>query len=290
MISRPRLLTPALLALVVGAWATDAVAAQAPREVTGQPPLLASNVPDETEGVGVTDRSGVSVPKGMVFRNHANESFELDSVFDGKRPVLLTFNYAACPKLCAYQLSGLVETLSELDSWPVGEKVHVVTVGLDPDETDAEASAFRARLLAEYGKDSAKTGWHFVRGSDEQVKQLAEQVGFGYRYDERRDLYSHAAVAVLLTPEGKVSRYLQGISFEPANLRLSLADTAAGELRSFVEEIALLCFSYDPAAGGFVGEAWNITRGILGFLALLLIGLIVWMARIERRNKPGSAA
>ena len=282
-------LTAALLALATGG-ALHAADAQALPRSTGQPPLLADVQPVETEGVGITDRSGAPVPSGMVFRDHAGTEFALDSVFDGKRPVLLTFNYAACPKLCSYQLSGLVTALGELDSWTIGDKFHMVTVGLDPAESDEAAQAFRARILAEYDREEAREGWRFVRGSDADVRRLADAVGFGYKYDERRGLYSHAPVAVLLTPDGKVSRYLQGISFESANLRLSLADTAAGELRSFIEEIALLCFSFDPAAGGFVAEAWDITRGILVFLALLLATLIVWLLRIERRNNPRTAA
>lgn len=283
-----RTLAAALLALTVGTASAEAQAP--PTRPSGSPPLVASRQPVETEGVGVTDRTGAEVPDGMHFTGHDGTDFALDSVFDGKRPVLLTFNYAACPKLCSYQLSGLVATLKELDSWTVGDKVHMVTVGLDPDETAEDAAAFRSRVLADYGAPEASQGWHFVRGPEADVRKLADAVGFGYRYDERRDLWSHAAVAVLLTPDGKVARYLQGISFKPANLRLSLAETADGELRSFVEEVALLCFSYDPAAGGFVAQAWDITRGILAFLALLLIGLIVWMVRLERRHKPGTAA
>ena len=91
-----------------------------------------------------------------------------------------------------------------------------------------------------------------------------------------------------------MARYLQGrqagLGIEPATLRLSLAETADGELRSFTEEIALFCFSFDPAAGGFVAEAWNITRIILSLLALALFGLIAWMIRIERRAKRTKAA
>ena len=285
-----RPLTAALLALAAGGW-MDVADAQVPARPTGRPPVLTDGVPADMEGVGITDRTGAEVPRGMEFRDHQGRPFALDSVFDGKRPVLLTFNYAACPMLCGQQLGGLAAGLRGVDSWTAGDKYYVVTVGLDPEETDEQATAMHDRVLGEYGRPGAEEGWHFVRASDAAaVRRLADAVGFGYRHLAESGQYAHAAVAVLLTPEGKVARYLQGIGFDPPTLRLSLAETAAGELRSFVEEVALFCFSYDPAAGSFVAQAWNITRAILGLLAIGLISMIIWLLRLERRHNPRTAA
>ena len=286
-----RPLTAALLALVAGGWTDVADAQGPPRQPTGRPPLTQTGVPAVRQGVGITDRTGEQVPAGMVLRDHAGEPFELDAMFDGVHPVLLTFNYAACPMLCGQQLGGLALGLRGIDSWSAGDKFQVGTVGLAPTETDEEALKMRTRVLGDYDREGAEDGWHFVRAADDaEVRRLADAVGFGFNYDPSTGLYAHAAVAVLLTPTGTVARYLQGIGFDPPTLRLSLAETAAGELRSFIEEIALFCFSYDPAAGGFVAQAWNITRAILGLIAIGLFGMIIWLVRLERRHNPRTAA
>lgn len=240
----------------------------------------------QLEGVDVVEKLEARLPQDMTLRDPDGRAVRLGDLFDGKRPLVLTFNYEDCPQLCSLQLGGFVDALNRETGWTVGEQFRVVTVGLDPDETDERAQAFRDRVLGQYrggAAASARDGWHFLRGGAEQVRALADAVGYGYKYDAGRDEYAHTAAMVLLSPEGQVTRYLYGISFEPQTLRLSLAETAAGEFVSTRDRILLSCYVFDPTSNSFTMRSWTIARIVLSVLALNTLGFVWWL---HRRVKP----
>lgn len=240
----------------------------------------------QLKGVDVVERLEARVPRELAFRDPDGAPVRLGDYFDGKRSVVLTFNYENCPQLCSLQLGGFVDALNLETSWTVGEQFRVVTIGLDPDEEDERAVAFRERVLGQYRGGAAATaasGWAFLRGDEASVRALADAVGYGYKYDAERDEYAHNAAIVLLTPDGQVSRYLYGIDFEPQTLRLSLAETAAGEFVSTKDRILLSCYVFDPTSNSYTMDAWAISRIVLGVLALNTLGFVWWL---HRRVKP----
>jgi protein SCO1/2 len=237
-------------------------------------------------GVDVVEKLEAQIPRELTFRAPDGAPVRLGDLFDGKRPLVLTFNYENCPQLCSLQLGGFVDALNRETSWTVGEQFRVVTVGLDPDEEDERAAAFRTRVLGQYRGGNAATaeaGWSFLRGSEADVRALADAVGYGYKYDAERDEYAHTATMVLLTPDGQVSRYLYGTVFEPQTLRLSLAETAAGEFVSTKDRILLSCYVFDPNSNSYTMDAWKISRIVLSVLALNTLGFLWWL---HRRVKP----
>lgn len=236
----------------------------------------------QLDGVDVVERLEAAVPADLTLRDPDGAPVRLGDLFDGKRPLVLTFNYEDCPQLCSLQLGAFVEALNREEQWTVGRQFQVVTVGLDPDETDERAQAFRDRVLEQYRGGEAATaraGWHFLRGSAEQVRALADVVGYGYKYDAARDEYAHTAAMVLLSPQGQVSRYLYGISFQPRILRLSLAETAAGEFVGTRDRILLSCYVFDPTSNSYTMKTWLIVRIVLSVVALNFLGFLWWLHR-----------
>jgi protein SCO1/2 len=247
--------------------------------------------PDALDGVGIDEKLEAQLPADLIFTDPSGKDVRLGDLFDGERPVILTLNYASCPQLCGLQLNGFVKTLENMEDWTVGDQFRVVTISLDPNETAERSSDFRNALLSNYGRrEQAMSGWTFLRGSEEDIRQLADTVGFRYNYVEETGQYAHTAALMLLDPQGRVARYLYGIDFKPSTLRLSLSETADSKFVSTIDALILRCFMYDAASGSFVANAWNLTRYVLSFLALFFFAFLAWLFRLERKTRKAKAA
>jgi protein SCO1 len=208
-------------------------------------PLAATEIPNELEGVGITEHLGDKVSiSDLNFRDEAGKPVKLKDYFQKGRPVVLNLVYYECPNLCTFVLNGLVKTLKEMD-WVPGKQFEIVTVSIDPHETPALALQKKTAYLEEYGKPEAASGWHFLTGSDASIHTLAQQVGFGFKYLPSDQQFAHAAAIYTLTPEGKISRYLYGIEFKPQDLKLSLLEASNGKIGNVVDRFLLFCYRFD---------------------------------------------
>jgi protein SCO1/2 len=132
------------------------------------------------------------------------------------------------------------------------------------------------------------SGWHFLTDYQGHAKTLAEEIGFHYRYDRRQDQYAHPAAFMVLTPEGKIARYLYGIRFRSLDLRFALAEASQGRITLTVEKILLLCYHYDPLANRYVLFASNFMK-VGGALTVLILAYFIWrMVRLEK-SRPLAA-
>ncbi len=244
-----------------------------------------SGLPPELEGVGVTEQIGRTVDLELQFTEESGYPAPLRRYFHQGRPVILNLVYYSCPMLCNLLLNGQTAALRQIPGSP-GADFEIVTVSIDPSETFDLARRKRAVYLESYGRPAP--GWHFLADYQGNVKKLAEQVGFRYSYDARTRQYAHAAAVMILTPEGKVSRYLYGVQFKPLDLRLALAEAGRSKTRLSVDRLLLYCFHYDPQARSYVLFATNFMRagGVLSVLALGTVLYRLW--RREARQSKGA--
>jgi protein SCO1/2 len=230
-------------------------------------------VPPQLKGVGITEHLGAQVPLDLQFTAEDGSPVKLSSLIDGKRPVILTLVYYRCPMLCGLVLKGLAEGMSEVKYEPAKD-FEIVTVSFNPRESHTEAELKKQSILAEYKRPGAAAGWRFLTGTEPNIKKLADTVGFGYRYDEKQQQYAHAAAIFVLTPDGRVSRYLYGIQYEPRTLRLALTEAGGGKVGGATDRLLLTCCRYDPNEGRYVLAAANVMR-LGGFATALVVG--VWL-------------
>lgn len=235
-------------------------------------------LPPELRGVGVDEHLNGPLDLGLTFTAENGYPAPLKSFFHQGKPVILNFVYYSCPMLCTMILNGQTEALRALP-WTPGNEFEVVTISIDPKDTFDLAQKKRASYVESYGR--AAPGWHFLTDDHGNVQKLADEVGFHYRYVEAQGQYAHPAVILVLTPEGKISRYLYGIKFNPRDLRLALTE-AAQEKFGLSDRILLYCFHYDPQAHGYVLFAANLMRAG-GALTVALLALILW--RLWRKEK-----
>ena len=243
--------------------------------------------PAELDGVGVTEHRAAPLPLDRSFVDEEGRPVRLGDFFDGRRPVILNLGYYGCPMLCGLVVNGLTAGMKRLD-WSPGAEYQVVTLSINPAETPALAKAKKQNYIKELGRPSSAGGWRFLTGRQEDIRAVTEAVGFGYRWVEETRQFAHAAVIVVCTPDGKVSRYLYGIEFDPQTLRLSLVEAAKGKIGSPLDQVLLFCFHYDAREGRYALAAAGLMRlgGVITAIALGAFLLTLW--RREKRRRVAS--
>jgi protein SCO1/2 len=231
----------------------------------------------------VTEHLNSAVDLDLTFIGVDGYPHALKEYFHAGRPVVLNLVYFTCKMLCNIVLNAQVQAMRKLD-WTPGDQYDVVTVSIDPTENYGLAREKRAAYLESYERPAP--GWHFLADNEGHARQLARQVGFGYRFDAQSGQFAHPAVIFVLTPEGRVSRYLYGIQFKPLDLRLALTEAAQGRF-GLSDRVLLYCFHYDPAARGYVPFARNFMR-LGGVATMLVLGAFLFL--VWRRERRGTAA
>lgn len=248
-----------------------------------------TTMPGPLREVGYDQRIGQQVPLDLAFRDEAGRDVRLGNYFQ-KKPVILVLAYYHCPMLCDMVLQGVVTTLRPL-TFDAGKEFDVVVASIDPDETPEMAAEQERDIVARYGRAGGAEGFHFLTGPQASIDALTKAVGFRYVYEKERDEYAHPAGIVLLTPGGRVSRYLFGIDFPPRDVRLGLIESTEEKLGSAVDSLLLYCYHYNPAIGRYSTTVFNILRLAAAATLIGLVTLVVVLRRRESRQPhPAGAA
>jgi len=244
-----------------------------------------NGLPETLRDIGIDQKLGNQVPLDLVFRDELGTPVQLRQYFKD-RPVILSLVYYDCPMLCTQELNGLDRGLNVL-TLNIGRDFDIVTVSFNPHETPALAAAKKAEYLKIYGRPGAADGWHFLTGEQKQIDALTESVGFRYVYDTPSKLYAHASGLMILTADGKVSKYFYGIEYAPHDLKLGLIDASQGKIGSPIDKVLLYCYEYNPATGKYSLTIMKIIRtaGIATVLGLLL--LMLAMSRKNKKTRRG---
>ncbi len=265
----------ALALAVLAMFAVHAAAADAPPADGGavRPPLL--------RDVGLDPHLGASLPRGLTFRDEDGATVPLARYFDGRRPVVLSLVYYGCPMLCSQVTNALEHTLRALP-FDVGDQFPVLTVSFDPRDGPEAARAKKADALAAYGREAAGV-WHFLTGDAPSIRALTDAVGFRFAWDAAGKQFAHVAAIVVLTPDGRIARYLSGIEYPPRDVRLALVEASAGRIGTTVDRLLLFCYHYDATTGRYTAV---IERVVQAGGALTVVALAVLMATLRR---PGAS-
>lgn len=238
-------------------------------------------------GVGYDQRLDAQVPLDSTFVDEAGKTVPLSSYFADGKPAVLVMAYYDCPMLCTLVLNGLVKALRTL-SLSVGADFKVLTVSFDSRETPQLAAAKKQIYLQAYNRAGADQGWHFLTGTEEAIRQLTQAIGFRYEYDQKSDQFAHASGLVILTPQGKISKYFYGIEYSARDLRLGLVEASEGKIGSLIDQVLLLCFHYDPAGAKYSLLIMRVVQ-VTGLGILLLLGTyIFFQLRREKHRQQQS--
>ena len=270
----------ALLALAPKALHAQMASGPAAAGYKQEPGTISTALPAALREIGFDQRIGEPVPLDATFRDESGAAVKLGDYF-GKKPVVMIFAYYDCPMLCTQVISGLSSALGVMSLEP-GKDFEIITVSFNPRDTPAVAAAKKAYYLERYKRAGASAGWHFLTGDQPQIDRLTKAAGFRYAWDAETKQYAHPSGVIVLTPDGRLAKYLFGIEYGPRDLRFANVEASEGKIGTTVDSLQLYCYHYDPMTGRYGLVIMRAIR-VGGLATVFAIGaFIVVMVRKEK--------
>lgn len=287
---RPIVAILAMSGAVVGGRAAFAWQGSGPVYGIGEQEKVSTELPSELEGIDIVEHLGDTLPLELPLMHDSGEPTTLKKVLESGRPVLLQMGYMKCPMLCSLVLNELVRGLDDVD-WTAGKEFDVVSISINPEEGSELAHAKKLGYLAQYERAGSEGGWHFLTGEADHTKAIADAVGFQFKKLPDGE-YSHPAMVAVIAPDGRIVRYLYGVKYEPATLRMALLEGSEGTIGTPLDRFILWCHQYSPTDGGYVLFAFRLMQ-LGGALTLAILGtgvafLIVRERRARRLMPPAT--
>lgn len=252
-----------------------------------------NQMPAELNEAGINPNLGAQLSLDLPFKDEQGREVTLRNYVDGTKPVVIVMAYYACPMLCGVMMNAARETF-EAFRWRMGERYSVVTISIDPREKPDLAKAKKDNILEAWagsveGKVAAGAHWHFLTGPETSSATIAKELGFGYKFIEEDKQYAHSAGLFFVSPQGKLSRVLGGISYTPQDLKFALLEAGEGKIGTIAEKIMLFCYSYDPKANKYALLATRVMKAG-GGLTVAVIGLtyLTMFIRSRTRRREGT--
>lgn len=278
-----RALLNILAVLLLIAAPVRAIDQDAPAPASPTPGRFEEYVPPELRDIGIDEKPGAVLPLDLTFTDQDGQAVELRKYFDGTKPVILQLGYFGCPQLCTMVSQGMAESLRNL-TLNVGDDYRVVYVSFDTNETHRLAAEKRQSILQAMGKSNSQPGLYLLTSAKRPVEELARAVGFKYKWVPNQRQFSHPAAIMLFTPDGRLSRYLYGVKFDPKTLRLSLVEASEGKIGTTMDRILLTCFQFDGHAGKYNLAALRLVQ-TGGILTVLVVGVLITRAILRERRE-----
>ena len=231
------------------------------------------------ERMGVEEKLGQKVPADVVFRKEDGTSVTMGELI--KRPTVISFVYHSCGHTCPALLAGLANLLGRVDLNP-GKDFSLLTLSFDENDTPVLAGQRKQNYIAAIGKPFPASEWTFLTGDEKNIRQFTDSVGFNFR--KERNGFNHPVVLVVLSPEGKIVRYLYGENFLPFDLTMAVTEAARGKVGLSVQRLLLFCYSYAPPGRTYV---FNILRVYGIVMILFIVSLFVYLAVVRKKPDRG---
>ena len=262
-------------------------AAAGAQTIPGNVGKSSAGLPPALLNVGFEPPLNGQIPLDLGFRDEAGRDVRLRDYFGQQKPVLLALVYYACPMLCNQVEQGVVGSLKMLSFNP-GRDYDVVFVSFDPSESPGMAARKKESAMSHFGRRETAAGWHFLTGSQDSIAALTKAANFRYSSDAKSGIFAHASGIMLLTPDGRISRYFYGVEYPSRDVRLGLVDASAGKIGTPIDHLLLYCFQYDPSTARYSATILRVVR--LGGIATILVmvaGILIFRRR-DLRPAPGA--
>lgn len=233
--------------------------------------------------LGINENLGMMVPLDLTFINEKGERVTLKKLMDGK-PTVISLNYFRCAGICTPQLNDMAKMLGRLDL-AENTDYKVLTIGFAEDESYELAAAKRQTMLKSIQREFVQDAWHFVVGENNASAILANKVGFVYEKTVSPAGvvdYVHPAALIMLSPEGKVTRYLNGIEQLPFDVKMAIIEAGQGKVGPTIAKNLLYCFAYDPKAKTYIFK-WEKIAGAV--MTLIMLAFFIYLIRTSRREE-----
>jgi len=236
--------------------------------------MVKSDLLNKNIEVGIIEHLGDTIPKDVWFLNESNDTVTLGELID--KPTIMLFVYFDCPNLCSPLMDGVADVISKTDL-QLGTDYQIITISFNTKDTPEKAREKKVNFVQKISKENQKH-WIYLTGIQENIDVITEAAG--YRYKAQGLDFAHASAIMVLSPQGKITRYLYGLTFLPFDLKMAIIEAQKGIARPTINRILEYCFAYNPASKTY---SIQITR-IIGTITII-IALIVFIILIVKRRK-----
>lgn len=246
----------------------------------------ADKVPERLEGVSIEEKLGDDAPLDVSFMDEQGAQTSLRNLLKDGIPIILTLNYSDCPGLCVAQLNGLSKGINEVGSLALGKDFKMVSLSINPREGVDRAMSTKKRYTESLANHHRSAGWNFLVGTESNIQQMTKSVGFNYTYDAKNNRFNHAAAAIMISPKGRITRYLYEVGFTPETLKMALVEAGEGKIGSVLDAFVLRCYHYDANENRYSANAQTILSVAAGlFLAVGFAASLPFWISWRRRGE-----
>ena len=243
----------------------------------GQGTLAQEKKPSALSGVGIIEEIGTPLPPNLHFTNEEGKTVTLDDYLKQKRPLILNLVYFKCPMLCNLVVTGLVDSLKKIDNTTLS-KFDVLTISFNPEDSFSDALGYKQKYIKELNKPAFNSQWHFLVGDADNIQQLTKAVGFQYKYLPDQKEFSHPSAIILIDRDGKIVRYLNGVEYNPFDVKMALLEGQKSKPNSAIDQVLLFCYNYDPGKNSYVLQARTLMK-IGGLITIVLLATLIFFSR-----------
>jgi protein SCO1/2 len=230
--------------------------------------------------IGVYEKLGETIPMNLTFTNEDDQQVTLGSLID--KPTVLSFVYFDCPGMCSPLLDGISDVVSKMDM-ELGKDYQVITISFNTNDTPEKARTKKVNFVQNISQEY-REHWIYLTGEEENIKAITSAVGFKYKpigFD-----FAHPSIITVLSPEGKITRYLYGIEFLPFDLKLAVIEAQKGLAMPTINRVIDFCFAYDPAEKSY---GLQVTK-VVGILTIFILLIVFVALLIKGRSRTTIAA
>lgn len=242
--------------------------------------LTGQDKPSPEVEIGIVEKLGQTIPLDLKFYNEKNDTVALGSLI--VKPTILSFVYFDCPNLCSPLLDGISDVVSKTDL-VLGKDFNIITISFNTKDTPEKARTKKLNFVQKI-KEEQRGNWTYLTGELESIQKITEAAGF--RYKPTGMDFAHPSTIIILSPQGKITRYLYGITFLPFELKMALIEAQKGIAQPTSNKIFDYCFAYDPQSKTYTLQ---FTR-LLGTFVLVLGFFFVLYLYISSKRKSSKAA
>jgi protein SCO1 len=234
------------------------------------------------QSIEIQEALGHQLDLSLLVTKENGERVPLKEFFHSQKPVVISFVYFNCPGLCGLHLNGVLQGLQSLD-WTPGEEFIYLTISFDGRESPQTAQAKKQNYLKKYQRESAQRGWFFLTSTQPELDRITQTLGFPYYWDSHNEEWAHSSALIFLSPEGVVTRYLHGVTFEPEQIKLALSEASRGEVGTVLDKVVWSCFRYDSKEQRYLPDRMSMVSLGGGFLLLLFV-FVLWILKLTRKG------
>jgi protein SCO1/2 len=232
--------------------------------------------------VGIVEHLGETIPLGLAFQNEEDSTVQLINLIN--KPTVLTFVYFDCPGLCSPLLDGVSDVI-EKTGLELGKDYQVITISFNYRDTPAKAKTKKQNFLRKHSRQHAGS-WIYLTGDSANIYKIVDAVGFKFKQTGLD--YIHAAAIMVVSPRGKITRYLYGVTFLPLDLKMAIIEAQKGLSRPTINKVLEFCYAYDPAGRRYVLDVMKVSATLILFIIVLFAGNLFLRSRTKSKKKKQS--